>query len=104
MSGNVPRSKVTAAQQHDVMCCVKVRVDAVAALRNLVEAFDDDHLDSIKPLLPELLNLLFALMVEVMAAPCRPCQCCRVPGLIIGVCDHELAPSLISRAMRDWRS
>ena len=55
-----------------VCCCraVQVRVDAVAALRNLVEAFDDDHLDSIKPLLPELLNLLFALMVEVMAAPC----------------------------------
>ena len=45
-------------------------MDAVAALRNLVEAFDDDHLDSIKPLLPELLNLLFALMVEVTAAPC----------------------------------
>ncbi|KAK9839718.1 hypothetical protein WJX81_008385 [Elliptochloris bilobata] len=42
-----------------------IRVDAVAALRNLVEAFDDDHLDTIKPLLPELLNLLFALMVEV---------------------------------------
>jgi len=47
----------------------QVRVDAVAALRNLVEAFDDDHLDSIKPLLPELLNLLFGLMVEVVRRP-----------------------------------
>ena len=61
---------MSTAQQHDSSCWAQVRVDAVAALRNLVEAFDDDHLDSIKPLLPELLNLLFALMVEVTAAPC----------------------------------
>lgn len=65
---------------------MQVRVDAVAALRNLVEAFDDDHLDSIKPLLPELLTLLFALMVEVMAAPC--CPCCQFCHLyIIAMCS-----------------
>ncbi len=65
--------------------CAQVRVDAVAALRNLVEAFDDDHLDSIKPLLPELLNLLFALMVEVVRAAAllqpaaSPCVCSAAP-------------------------
>jgi hypothetical protein len=73
------------------MCCAdpvgraQVRVDAVAALRNLVEAFDDDHLDSIKPLLPELLNLLFALMVEVVSVALlqppavSPCVCSEAP-------------------------
>ena len=68
---------------------VQVRVDAVAALRNLVEAFDDDHLDSIKPLLPELLNLLFALMVEVMTAPCRSCQFCQMPVLTDAIHDRS---------------
>jgi len=44
---------------------MQVRVDAVAALRNLVDAFDKDDLPSIKPLIPNLLNQLFALMNEV---------------------------------------
>ena len=43
----------------------QVRVDAVAALRNLVDAFHADDLPSIKPLIPSLLNQLFALMAEV---------------------------------------
>ncbi|BDA47636.1 Importin-7 [Coccomyxa sp. Obi] len=42
-----------------------VRVDAVAALRSLVDAFHEDDLPSIKPLIPSLLNQLFALMAEV---------------------------------------
>ncbi|CAL5220954.1 g3058 [Coccomyxa viridis] len=42
-----------------------VRVDAVAALRNLVDAFHEDDLPSIQPLIPNLLNQLFALMNEV---------------------------------------
>ena len=76
--------------QHDSTCWAQVRVDAVAALRNLVEAFDDDHLDSIKPLLPELLNLLFALMVEVMAAPCCPCYFCVVPECTGALCHFSV--------------
>ena len=40
-------------------------MDAVAALRNLVDAFHKDDLPSIKPLIPNLLNQLFALMNEV---------------------------------------
>lgn len=40
-------------------------MDAVAALRNLVDAFHADDLHSIKPLVPSLLNQLFALMAEV---------------------------------------
>ena len=43
----------------------QVRVDAVAALRNLVDAFHADDLHTIKPLVPSLLNQLFALMAEV---------------------------------------
>ena len=43
----------------------QVRVDAVAALRNLVDAFHKDDLPNIKPLIPNLLNQLFALMNEV---------------------------------------
>ena len=46
----------------------QVRVDAVAALRSLVDAFHADDLPSIKPLIPSLLNQLFALMAEVGAA------------------------------------
>ena len=44
---------------------MQVRVDAVAALRSLVDAFHEDDLPSIKPLIPSLLNQLFALMAEV---------------------------------------
>ena len=40
-------------------------MDAVSALRNLVDAFHKDNLPSIKPLIPSLLNQLFALMNEV---------------------------------------
>lgn len=46
-----------------------MRVDAVAALRNLVDAFYADDLPSIKPLIPQLLNQLFALMAEVRLRP-----------------------------------
>lgn len=45
----------------------QVRVDAVAALRNLVDAFNADDLPSIQPLIPALLNQLFALMAEARA-------------------------------------
>ena len=48
---------------------VQVRVDAVAALRSLVDAFHEDDLPSIKPLIPSLLNQLFALMAEVRSSP-----------------------------------
>lgn len=51
--------------------CAQVRVDAVAALRNLVDAFHKDDLPSIKPLIPNLLNQLFALMNEVCSRPVR---------------------------------
>lgn len=47
---------------------VQVRVDAVAALRSLVDAFHEDDLPSIKPLIPSLLNQLFALMAEVRSS------------------------------------
>ena len=43
---------------------LQVRVDAVVALRNLVEAYHKDDLDAIKPLVPSLLDQLFALMKE----------------------------------------
>ena len=44
-------------------------MDAVAALRNLVDAFHADDLSNIKPLIPSLLNQLFALMQEVGVSP-----------------------------------
>ena len=56
-----------------------MRVDAVVALRAMVEAYDDDALEAIKPLVPALLNELFALMneVRVHARVCRvPCAVC----------------------------
>ena len=43
----------------------QVRVDAVIALRYLVEAYSDDHLADMKPHLPSLLEHLFRLMSEV---------------------------------------
>ena len=43
----------------------QVRVDAVAALRNLMDAYGEDHLDEIKPHIPNLLDQLFRLMAEV---------------------------------------
>jgi hypothetical protein len=52
----------------DAVRALQVRVDAVAALRNLVDAFHADDLASIKPLIPNLLNQLFALMQEVGTA------------------------------------
>ena len=42
-----------------------MRVDAVAALRQLVDAYDEGHLDEMKPHLPTLLDQLFSLMSEV---------------------------------------
>ncbi len=50
----------------------QVRVDAVAALRNLVDAFHEDDLPSIQPLIPNLLNQLFALMNEVRSSALIP--------------------------------
>ena len=50
----------------------QVRVDAVAALRNLVDAFHEDDLPSIQPLIPNLLNQLFALMNEVRSRALIP--------------------------------
>ena len=50
-----------------------MRVDAVAALRNLVDAFHADDLHTIKPLVPSLLNQLFALMAEVGTLAAAPC-------------------------------
>ena len=57
-------------------------MDAVAALRNLVDAFHKDDLPSIQPLIPNLLNQLFALMKEVRsrAAPAIPWLARRCPG------------------------
>lgn len=45
--------------------CLQVRVDAVIALRSIVEAYSDEHLDDMKPHLPSLLEQLFRLMSEV---------------------------------------
>lgn len=44
---------------------LQVRVDAVVALRNLMDAFDEDHLADIKPHIGKLLEQLFCLMAEV---------------------------------------
>lgn len=48
------------------MCQIlfQVRVDAVIALRSIVDAYSDDHLDDMKPHLPNLLDHLFRLMSE----------------------------------------
>ena len=40
-------------------------MDAVIALRSIVDAYSDDHLDDMKPHLPSLLEHLFRLMSEV---------------------------------------
>ncbi len=48
-------------------------MDAVSALRNLVDAFHKDDLPSIKPLIPSLLNQLFALMNEVCFTRFQSC-------------------------------
>ena len=42
-----------------------MRVDAVIALRSIVEAYSDEHLVDMKPHLPSLLEHLFRLMSEV---------------------------------------
>eukprot|EP00884_Botryococcus_braunii_P004058 jgi/Botrbrau1/13653/Bobra.0292s0003.1 len=42
-----------------------VRIEAVSAVRNLFDAYDDAQLDLIKPILPQLLNELFALLNEL---------------------------------------
>ncbi len=62
----------------------KVRVDAVAALRSLVDAFHEDDLPSIKPLIPSLLNQLFALMAEV----CAPLSNTHPPSCML-CCIHR---------------
>ena len=41
-------------------------MDAVIALRNIVDAYSEDHLDAMKPHLPSLLDSLFRLMAEVL--------------------------------------
>lgn len=44
---------------------MQVRVDAVAALRLIVAAYDKEHLHEMKGHLPTLLDQLFKLMQEV---------------------------------------
>ena len=44
----------------------QVRVDAVVALRSLVEAYDEEAIETVKPRVPALLNDLFQLMNEVV--------------------------------------
>jgi hypothetical protein len=48
-----------------MFCVLQVRIDAVTGLRNLMEAYDESNLEMIKPILPKLLNDLFALLTEV---------------------------------------
>ena len=56
-------------------------MDAVAALRNLVDAFHKDDLPNIKPLIPNLLNQLFALMNEAGACILFACDSCMLTPL-----------------------
>ena len=56
-------------------------MDAVAALRNLVDAFHKDDLPNIKPLIPNLLNQLFALMNEAGAWILFACDSCMLATL-----------------------
>eukprot|EP00891_Asterochloris_glomerata_P009638 jgi/Astpho2/9638/fgenesh1_pm.00146_%23_24_t len=42
-----------------------VRVDAVVALRNFIDAFDEGHIDTVKPLIPQLLDSVFNLMQQI---------------------------------------
>lgn len=46
----------------------------MAALRNLVDAFHKDDLPTIKPLIPDLLNQLFALMNEASSSATHCCS------------------------------
>ena len=62
---------------HGQRLWLQVRVDAVVALRNLVEAYDEDHLADIKPHIAGLLDHLFRLMAEVSpAVSLRPRSSC----------------------------
>eukprot|EP00898_Chlorokybus_atmophyticus_P004844 jgi/Chlat1/5360/Chrsp35S05283 len=73
MAGNFADIKFTDARNfsallHRVMACLHdpdlpVRVDAVVALRSLVDACDD--LSELRPILPQLLDAFFRLMDEV---------------------------------------
>ena len=57
------------------MLFVQVRVDAVIALRSIVDAYSDEHLDDMKPHLPSLLEHLFRLMSEVSLASIPTALC-----------------------------
>jgi hypothetical protein len=48
-----------------MLSVLQVRIDAVTGLRNMMEAYDESNLEMIKPILPKLLNDLFALLTEV---------------------------------------
>lgn len=54
------------SQAFEKIVCIQVRVDAVVALRQIVDAYSEDHLDEMKPHLPVLLDQLFKLMAEVI--------------------------------------
>ena len=43
----------------------QVRVDAVVGIRHFVDAYSEEHVEHIKPLIPQLLNQFFSLMREV---------------------------------------
>ena len=48
------------------LCVLQVRVDAVVALRSFIDAFDTEGLQQVKPLIPQLLDVFFQLMQEVL--------------------------------------
>ena len=48
---------------------VQVQVDAVVALRFLIDALDAQQLPQVKAVLPGLLNEIFGLMNKVLARP-----------------------------------
>ncbi len=53
-------------------------MDAVVALRNFIDAFDEGHIDTVKPLIPQLLDSVFNLMQQV-SPPGRDPQVYRSP-------------------------
>ena len=76
---------------HDAVC------DAVCDLTSVfpgcrsvwIDAFDEEHIDTVKPLIPQLLDSVFSLMQQV-SSPC--CLCTTAMTSIINE-DAEVVPS-----------
>ena len=66
----------------------QVRVGAVMAARQFIDAYEADQLDQIKPLIPSLLDQIFKLMQEV----CPPAATARAPCPAPRVLERPLSP------------